>query len=66
MQPRATVAALVVREGLQCFALPPRPGSRALDLYRRYAVAALGPAKAERLLREVYTGAAPCGELRRR
>ena len=66
MQPRATVAALVAREGFLYFSLPARPGRRGLDLYRRYAVAALGPAKAERLLREVYAGASSRGELRRR
>lgn len=57
MQPRlsATTGA-TAREGFLSFPVPP-PAGRWLDLYRRYAFAALGPDKAERLLREVYQDA---------
>ncbi len=61
MQPQSVVAGLIAREGLVYFLFPP-PAGHGLNLYRRYAFAALGPAKAERLLREVCTGAAGPGE----
>lgn len=51
MQPRRSTA-VAAREGLLSFPVPP-PAGRWLDLYRRYAFAALGPAEAERLLREI-------------
>ena len=54
MRPTATVAALVAHDRLRYFFLPPAAG-RGLDLFRRYAVAALGPARARRLLHEVST-----------
>ena len=52
MQPRLSTVVAAPREGFLSFPVPPRAG-RWLDLYRRYAFAALGPDKAERLLREV-------------
>ena len=61
MQPRLSTAVVATREGFLSFPVPPSAG-RWLDLYRRYAFAALGPDKAERLLREVYQDAnAPGG-----
>ena len=54
MRPGATVAAVVARERLRYFFLPPPPG-RGFDLFRRYAFAALGPTRARRLLHEVST-----------
>ena len=55
MRPSANVAAIVARDRLRYFFLPPRAG-RGFDLFRRYAFAALGPTRARRLLREVSTG----------
>ena len=52
MRPRLPTTVVATREGLLSFPVPP-PAGRWLDLYRRYAVAALGPDEAERLLREV-------------
>ena len=61
MQPRPHTAVAAAREGLLSFPVPP-PAGRWLDLYRRYAFAALGPDKAERLLREISVDAnAPGG-----
>ena len=61
MQPRLSTAVVATREGFLSFPVPPSAG-RWLDLYRRYAFAALGPDKAERLLREVCQDAnAPGG-----
>lgn len=54
MRPNATVAAIVARDQLRYFFLPP-PAGRGFGLYRRYAVAALGPARARRLLQEMGT-----------
>jgi hypothetical protein len=51
MSATATVAAIVARDRLRYFFLPP-PAGRGLELYRRYAFAALGPARARRLLDE--------------
>ncbi len=52
MRPRLSTVAVAMREGLLSFPVPP-PAGRRQDLYRRYAVAALGPDRAERLLREM-------------
>ena len=52
MQPRPYTAVAATREGFLSFPVPP-PAGRWLDLYRRFAFAALGQDKAERLLREV-------------
>ena len=52
MRPRPSTATVATREGLLSFPVPP-PAGRWRDLYRRYALAALGPDEAERLLREV-------------
>ena len=52
MKPRRSTVAVVAREGFLSFPVPPAAGRRH-DLYRRYAVAALGPDRAERLLREL-------------
>ena len=61
MQPRPHTAVAATREGFLSFPVPP-PAGRRLDLYRQYAFAALGPDKAERLLREIRQDAnAPGG-----
>ena len=61
MKPRRSTVAAAPREGFLSFPVPP-PAGRGHDLYRRYAVAALGPDRAERLLREVREGSsAPAG-----
>ena len=52
MKPRLPTVALATREGFISFPVPP-PAGRWHDLYRRYAFAALGPDRAERLLREL-------------
>ena len=52
MKPRPSTVAVVAQEGFLSFPVPP-PAGRRHDLYRRYAVAALGPDRAERLLREL-------------
>lgn len=52
MKPRLSTVAVAAREGFLSFPVPP-PAGRRHDLYRRYAVAALGPDRAERLLREL-------------
>ena len=53
MKPRPYTVA--TREGFLSFPVPP-PAGRWHDLYRRYAVAALGSDRAEKLLREVREG----------
>ena len=50
MQPGTTLAAIVALEG-QLYFVSPNSACRGIDLYRRYALAALGPREAERLLR---------------
>ena len=57
MGPNATVAAIVARGRLRYFFLPP-PTGRGFDLYRRYAVAALGAARARQLMQETGTDTA--------
>ena len=52
MKPRLSTVAVAAREGFLSFPVPP-PAGRWHDLYRRYAVAALGPDRAERLLRDL-------------
>ena len=52
MKPRPSTVAVAAQEGLLSFPVPP-PAGRRHDLYRRYAFAALGPDRAERLLREL-------------
>ena len=52
MRPRVPTVAVATREGFISFPVPP-PAGRWHDLYRRYAFAALGPDRAERLLREL-------------
>ena len=52
MKPRPSAVAVAAREGFLSFPVPP-PAGRGHDLYRRYAFAALGPDRAERLLREL-------------
>ena len=55
MKPRLSNVAVAAREGFLSFPVPP-PAGRWHDLYRRYAFAALGPDRAERLLREIREG----------
>ena len=55
MKPRRSTVAAAPREGFLSFPVPP-PAGRGHDLYRRYAFAALGPDRAEKLLREVREG----------
>ena len=55
MSANATVAAIVARDRFRYFFLPP-PTGRGFELYRRYAFAALGPARARRLLHEESLG----------
>ena len=64
MRPNATVAAIVAQDQLRYFFLPP-PAGRGFDLYRRYAVAALGPARARQLLQEtgIDTAVRPDGAI---
>ena len=52
MKPRRSTVAVAAREEFPSFPVPP-PAGRGYDLYRRYAFAALGPERAERLLREL-------------
>ena len=52
MKPRRSTAVAAPREGFLSFPVPP-PAGRGHDLYRRYAFAALGPDRAERLLCEL-------------
>ena len=52
MKPRRSTVSTAAREGFLSFPVPP-PAGREQDLYRRYAFAALGPDRAERLLREL-------------
>ena len=61
MKPRLSTAIVAAREGFISFPVPP-PAGRWRDLYRRFAVAALGPDRAERLLREIRDGASTAAD----
>ena len=62
MQPQATAAAIVARKSQRHIFLLP-PAGHGLGLFRRYAYAALGAARARQFLRETATdaGAHPAG-----